>query len=681
MPNFVSVDNQYAIGPINENFPVMTQPGAAFYEIPGKETCGGLTRFDDYRDGGSIVQTQLSQANKGIILSPAASSDPCYPLDRMNPADFTCAGSWAESWPPSIIQQAGIAAAGGSCLLCDTQTLNGNNMAPAQATFNGNLVECPYFALKIARNLTPPNGMALTAQLWQFAFGNGYLLQWSYAPDLYLFYHGQVIGHHYIQGNDSQLEFATAPLLEFRLQNFFGNLIIQGNHLREVWTVPSVGIIPSAPYSYYSAGGIQAFNVTQAKYPTSGYVVTDPIQLWQNYPDSALIPATFPPNNLQPPGCSAAMSVYDDPSATEKRFRIDLRGDGYHTPVVQAFQWQFNPSYSVPPTAYLDFTEWVIDATVELSTEPTTLSRFGPVMRSATLQVRPQIVANGQTLWEWLGYNPSGDYAVQLKTGMAYDDGTFAQSVRVTGMLTINAGTFPVDGVPAKIWTVHDRWERLAKTTLLWAPSVAGLTADVAIGTIAQWAGVAPSQIDVIALTPGYTFPTLTEPAGDPTKLYGDWTQPTWYPHNGTNAAEFIKQIAERYGLLVAFNGAGRLEICSGLDTTIQLTFSRDPGTLPFAAVENVEEHEDRQNCVNTVIVQGRDQYGRPIFACSYDPISLGTPGTPLYVGFPVPEIIIDDNLTTQAAVNYACAQHFDARKAGYPTRTFPSHTNSGWLI
>jgi len=676
MPNFLSVDNQYAIGAVSENFPVMTKPGFAFYEIPTRETYGGLTRFDDYRDGGIISLTQLSRANKGIILSPVASADPFYPLDRMNPADFTItAGNWMEGYPPNIIQQAGVVSTGGSCLLCYDQTVYGG-LSPCSVSYNGALVACPYIDLKIARNLMPPYGMALSAQLWQFSFGDGYRLEFSYAPDLYLYYNNAVIGHHYIQGNDSQIEFATSPLLEFRIQNFFGSLHIQGNHLHEMWKVPFVGMLPAAPYSYYSAGGIQAFNVTQAKYPTAGSVITDPIQLWQEYDDEALVAATFPPNELQPPGCSATLDVFDSPDTTTKRFQLDLTGDGFHTPTVQAMQWQFPPSYTVPPKRWFDFTEWVIDATVELSTEQTTLSRIGPVMRQATLQVRPEIVANGMTLWEWLGFNPAGDYAIQIKTGMAYDDDTFAQSPRVTGMLTVNAGAFPVGGVPTKTWTVHDRWERLAKTALLWAPSVAGLTVDQAISTIAQWAGVAPSQI--IADSIPYT---LTEPAGDPTKLFGDWTQPTWYPHNGTNAAEFIKQIAERYGVLVAFDGAGMLEIKAGINTTSVLTFSRDAGTLPYAAVENVEEQEDRQSCINTVIVQGRDQYGRPIFAVMYDTDSLSTPGTPLYVGYPVPEIIVDENLTTQAAVNYACAQHYWARKAGYPRRSFPSHTNSGWLV
>ncbi len=118
-----------------------------------------------------------------------------------------------------------------------------------------------------------------------------------------------------------------------------------------------------------------------------------------------------------------------------------------------------------------------------------------------------------------------------------------------------------------------------------------------------------------------------------------------------------------------------------GINLTPVFTYARDPGAMPFGAVENVQEVEDRQECVNTVLVQGRDQYGKPLYAVMQDSASVNIPGAALYVGYPVYEVIIDENLTTQAAVNYACYQHFMNRKAGYPKRTIPSHTNNAWLV
>ena len=686
MPNFKSVDNQYAIGAVSENFPVMTTPGCAFYEIPHTETYDGLTRFDDYRDGGELNNVNLSHLLKGVVLGTTGLSE-FFPFSRMNPEDFVInTGNWIEAYPPDVVMQASPDINGSSCLFLYDQTLNESNISPGEVTYKGTLVAAPTIQICIDRCLTPPYGMTKESRQWEFSFGNGFMLQFGIGPDVYLYYNDAIIGHHYINGDESQTKWANATLLRFRISNPYGDIVIECDNF-DTWTVKYVGVIPSAPYSMYTAGGLMAFNLTQASYELMGWFITDPIQLWQNYNDEDLIPATFPPNNLQPPDtifggtCTVSMEVYDSPTTTTKRFQVTLRGDGFHTPTVQAFQWQFPPQYAIPSENWLDFTEWVIDATIESSTESTTLSRIGPVMRQATLQVRPDMIVNGKTLWEWLGISPTGDYAIRIKTGMVYDDETFSQSSRITGSLTTNSGNFPVGGVPTKTWSIHDRWERFSRTALLWSPCVAGLTADQAISTIAQWAGVAPSQIDVIIQYPGYTFPILTEPAGDPTKLYGDWTQPTWYPKNGTNAAEFIKQIAERFGLIVAFNGEGRLEICSGLNTTYMLAFSRDPGAAMFAAVENVEEQEDRQSCINTVVVQGKDQYGRPIFSCMYDIDSLAVPGTPLYVGYPVVELIADDNLNTQAAINFACAQHYWARKAGFPTRKFPSHTNSGWLI
>ena len=164
---------------------------------------------------------------------------------------------------------------------------------------------------------------------------------------------------------------------------------------------------------------------------------------------------------------------------------------------------------------------------------------------------------------------------------------------------------------------------------------------------------------------------TLTEPAGDPTKLYGDYTQPTWYPRNGTKADEFIKRIAEHYGAFCAFDGSGILQIAGAVSTlTPTPVYSRDGGAVASAAVEDFTTSEDRQDCVNTVVVQGRDQYGKPLFAMMQDNDSVNTPGSALYVGYPVYQYIIDESLNTPAAVNYACYQHFINRKAGYPRRT-----------
>ncbi len=306
MPNFISCDNQYSIGAIAKNFPVTTMPGFAFYEVPSLATYDGRTRMDDYRDGGIISNCQLSTIVKGIILNESFT-----PFSRMNIGDFTInAGVWYEAYPPSIIPAVNIGSLNSSALFCYDQTLNGDGLSPAEVTYNGQLVACPTIGLQIVRNIMPPYGMTPQQRLWQFSFGNGYMLSFGCGPDLYLYYNGVVIGHHYISTDAAQTDFATATYLTFIIRNLMGNLVVEGNKLDATWTVQQVGMIPAGPYSMYSAGGQFAFNVTQANYPTAGYVVTDQIQHWQIYADSWLdnnLSGTFPPNVAAAAGMPGAI--------------------------------------------------------------------------------------------------------------------------------------------------------------------------------------------------------------------------------------------------------------------------------------------------------------------------------------------------------------------------------------
>lgn len=706
MPNFVSCDNEYMIGPITENFPVMTQAGFAVYEIPDTPTYDDRHRYDDYWDqhvtDGNV---QFSPAVKGITLTPSNGSTMQPLLDRMNPALFTFFTNYGfvEAYPPAIIASAvdytanaNYLGAGGSCLLHTLNGLDSNGQCISSLQANFNLPAVPYFKLQIVRNMMPPQGMAWEARQWQFTFGDRYTLQFG-GPDVYVYYQGQQIYRHHIADSAAETKFITSTVLRWTVENRLGNIYIACDQLEREIVVPNVGDLPAAPYGIYANAGQYAFNVTQYQFPTSGYIVTDPIQHWDSYLAADAVLAAFPPN--QPVGCAVNISVYDENNSSSsvqtadaalintalpqntKRYKITLSGDGYHTPICQAFQYCYYPTYApMPLTQWLEFTEWVKQGTITLSTQSTTLSRLGPVLRQATLEVLPDIVVNGQTLWQFLGLStagPLGDYAVRVKVGVVYDDGSINQIERICGQLTINAGAFPVDGVATKQFTVQDRWQRLHDTDLIWAPSVAGMSPALAISTLAQWAGIASGMINISGSLPAMV---LTEPAGDPTRLYGDYTQPTWYPRNGTKADEFIKRIAEHYGLIVAFDGSGTLQITGSVSTlTPTPVYSRDGGAVLSAAVENFATHEDRQDCVNTVVVQGRDQYGKAIFAVMQDNDSVNTPGSALYVGYPVFQYIIDESLTTPAAVNYACYQHFVNRKAGYPTRTVVSHTNDGW--
>ena len=270
------------IGPIAENFPVMTRPGFAVYEIPATETYDDRRRYDDYWDQHiSDGNVQFSPAVKGILLTPLNGTPGVPLLDRMNPAWFTVsAGHFMEAYPPAIICSAvdysgtNVMAETPSCLYMPWQTLDSQGRCVSQVTANFNLPAVPYFKFLLVRNLMPPQGMVWEALQWQLSFGGGYTLQFG-GPDVYVLSNGAQIYRHHIADYEAEVKFITATVLKWTIENRMGNLYINCDQLDKDIVVQNVGNLPAAPYGMWANSGQYAFNVTQYTFPSSGYIVTD----------------------------------------------------------------------------------------------------------------------------------------------------------------------------------------------------------------------------------------------------------------------------------------------------------------------------------------------------------------------------------------------------------------------
>jgi len=635
MPTFKRTNCQYYLGDVNTNYGVLARPGFAVYEVPEQ-------RFGAY----TLEDVECSPLVHGVTLAATALQPATLAQFSVNPPDAL------QIWTPPNQPVAHAFAYRAEAV-------------PVEISSVGALPGEPSFTFSFTRAPQPPAGMPPAEQVWRLTFAD-FTLEWGRTgfPRLY---RNDVLLEERLLPESALRAFNSAAALAITVQNLFGDLFICCALWPEPWVVRGVGAVPSAPYGMQCSGGQFSFNLSPFTFATSGAFVTDWIEHGVAYPDTDLLVDVFPPD--QPAGTGVAVTVAEY-CGTAKRYRVTLTGDGAHTPVVQAFQYRYHPQVAIGDRYWREITQWVTGATVTCAADPGAACRVGPTLRHAELSLVPQQRVNGKTLWEWVG-GLHGAYAFRMQVGAVYVDEhgmEFTDQLdRLHGIVQIADDVQAIAAVDRLTLAVPDRWEQLSQTALLFAPSVAGMRVDAAIALIAQWAGISPTQIDA-APVPYW----LCEPAGD-------YTRPTWFPPNGTRAGDFIRKIAERYGAVVEFDGAGVLVVRPGLSTDSVATYTLDEGGDPIISLERVEEREDRAACVNTVIVEGRGANGLALFAMQADAESLTLPGSLRYVGYPVIEYITDPDLTTQEAVNIACAQHFANRRAALPQRLLQSCTSELW--
>lgn len=659
--------NKFWIGDIDV-FAPMTRDPFAGREVPSASyqalnASEPRCRFEDYLDAGAVSDVDLSPAVNGLILYHAD------PFSDDAGRDMTLA-MVSSSTGLSLRVPAGFKRA---------HLVSYDNTASHATSFtsSGYLPDQPCFSFSFIRPDNAPAGMDAAAQQWTLTFG-GYTLVWSRAAPAAI-YTGYGTGSQLLIARRpwsdlKSANYCMATVLRFTVYNLLGNLYIESDAWGGEWIVKRVGNLPAARWTITGAGGKYGWNIGELQFATTGYIETDwiPMPTGVDYPDDTYDVVTAPTGMIgdvypvaQPSGTATALQVIDSQTvdgAYFKKFRLTLTGDGQHTPVVQAFQYRWDTILGSSADSWLEITDRVLSAS-ESKANDSTAHTCGIELLTREI--------GGQTLMAALAAASLGSldglYAFAYQVGAEYDDDSTREEMRLTGYLDTTALPINVGEVEKFSLTAVDRWARLSRGVLGYPPSCAGMRVDQAIALIAEWVGIVPTEIDADEID---IYLDTVEADGEFTGTLA-WTPGT------VSAADFIREIADTFGVAVWFDGAGRMQIAERVLPVVAdsvATYDAQAGADYEQALTSWEVSQDRSGLVNAVILQGTGADGKPIYAAEYDAASYASEHTPTFMGDPAVMKEDKPDIHTIEQLTLACRKRFIWRP-GFPDWRIASHT------
>lgn len=508
------------------------------------------------------------------------------------------------------------------------------------------LPEAPGILLSFVRSqMLPPD--QTDDVTFTFTFGGGWRIEWGllreirvYDPD------GWLALKQRISLSESAAFYGNAHLV-WEVHNIGGNLYIECSALDQPLTIheykdpayredPSVdsrtvGVLPSAPVAWSSTGGVHAVLVDYFRYPTTGYVETDWLEHMGVYTTDP-IAFVYP---TPPSGTSVNVTVIAS-SGTKRRYRITLNGDGMHTPFVQMVQLFYSAIYAAASGEWTDVSDSIQNV------KETIPEDIGKRTTEMTLDN-----------WEGDALGFSGQMAFRYSLGHALRDSSTDSVNRFCGLLKIHRYTHS-RGERSYKATGDDRAALLAETELLNPPCLTGFYVDDAIAVLATYGGVASWDIVVES----GTYKQLNLPK------YG-YDNPPWMPRTGQKCWALIQELCDAYNVRAEFWPDGKLHIMPDIDGVLFGAYSAVEGTSREGATSSVEAVSDLTGVTNCILVQGRGEDGKPLYAVRYDSDSIYDNTSTRFMGAVLMHYAADANLSSQQEVNYACVSQYKKRKSG----------------
>ncbi|MHB0934908.1 MAG: hypothetical protein ACYC6A_00835 [Armatimonadota bacterium] len=472
-------------------------------------------------------------------------------------------------------------------------------------------------------------------------------------------------------------------VLTWRFHALQNDLIITCSAFEESWILREVGNLPAGTVGITSYGGAYALHAQRIRFATSGY--------WDEWADHPIMPpaaglvsARYP----VPPAKTTAATTIEESEAQRRRYRTALTGDGYHTPLVQAWDYYYRPAFAADRSGTTDeVTEWTRTRNGEMMAR----LHFTDDPTGNTLEVEflnESINPSGYNFREYLdNWDPSGNRgiktgqcAIYCLPGYVGDDGldypgaghVFLLPMRELAAAIRDAGSYRVSCRDRLTQTQGEIW---------WAPCLLGWPPEEAIAVVLECMGIDPRDI---VIHPGRATNSKepgtgntgdwwgarvdTEPLeqylADPQKNYDN---PTWLPKNGSNGWDIIRRILELFGLRCEFWADLKCHIYhrDRTLTATAATYRHLPGSptgTDLNALSRVRLARNIADAPNIVYVQGTDYDGKPLHAVRGNMADIYEPGGDRYLGVPQVRSVTDDNLATQEACNGAVARLFKDR-------------------
>lgn len=463
--------------------------------------------------------------------------------------------------------------------------------------------------------------------------------------------------------------------LIWRFHAIEDNLVVTCSAFSEPWILYNVGDIEAAPVAITGYGGAYAYHVMPIRFAGSGS-----FDQWVDHP-------TLPPAaevntwvlGSVPEQASAVTAVHGADSGHRRKYRTTLTGDTYHTPILYGWQYYYRPVYEPDRTEQREeISDWIRSARESL---PNDLAE-----RTLELEViNTPHEMTGLTFREYLeNWDPNsalgiaaGQCGLEYETGYELADG--GQTIAARGVVLLPMRELVTAIREADVYRIscRDRAHQLTGE-LWWSLCLTGWPVEEAIAYYAEISGIDPRDIVIhpaaaagsVEPSPGdwwgarYGAPASELYLWDPQRNYDN---PPWLAQNGSNALDRIRQICERFGFRAEFWADNCYHIYQRNhgDEATMATYSMVSGEDDLLALAAARWRHNLGESYTTLMVEGRDPYGEPLHASRENVAEIYGPGGDRYLGYRYTRSVVDDNLTSQDAVNYTAAVTWRDRPGG----------------
>lgn len=619
--------NKYELGPMSNLSQVVGTPFATYHSAEAMRE-----RFS------AAVDVVFDAVTRCLVLQPRTD------IADMVLAEWDLTGDWALCNP-----------AAGSWSSAYLHAYSSVGDAQTTAASKYLLPPAPAFALDFIRAQAPPADQTAN-QRWTIQFGRAFTLEFGSRDDLILRRAGGRTLTRTIEPRERR-EMWKAENLRWEIQQIGHDLRIACSALGDEWVITDImqttggsayGIrgespwIAAGPVSIASTGGAYAFSLQRYSYETSGVVTTPWIETHEarQIGDAVVNVFALP---IRSDWGSATCTV-SAVNGTKVKLQVAFVGDSFHTPAVGAWQAYWLPEMSIPTTSWQNATPEIESASISMSMDGTaTCEMTLSDAEGAASAILTSVNAPGQMACRaYVGYaNPP----VLTLEGIVHE---------------ISISQDP-DNRRAVQLRAADRKKQLADVQLLYAPCLIGMTTDEAVETLCRFAGVpAPDTSDLTALAR----------LDDPGRNYNN---PPWLPAMGSTALDMINRICTTYGLRLDAFGPTGLRLVQDLPSdTVVASYSAELGVEDAVTLTALELVSDFSDAKNGVLVIGKDSAGRSLYGHLIDPAGYAQ------MGYWALQVDANDDLSDQAAVNYAARQAFE--KLGRPRRRIRLHSEAGTL-
>jgi hypothetical protein len=551
----------------------------------------------------------------------------------------------------------------------------------------GTMPANPTLHWTLARHPELPD--SLTDQTWEFHFGwetdpdtEGFVLRLSRRTNPE-FYGPAVDGTRPKLGTYALEESEREPmahkvLADVRIHCLLGDCYIFSTLLARPWVVRGVGDVGAGFVKATCTNGAWAMRHQPVSYPTSGYIITD----WIDHGGAMPITCGQPFPLVQPDSVTVTITEESTYGANDRKYRIAFTGDGWHTPLVRAWQAICRPASAATISEdWYPVDNFMVSGDEKLMVDPAA-SQVTVTFQNHDTQFLQYLEALG------LSFKQSV-CAARITLGYEYDDGTTDTRLRLVGHTEARGEASLLDTNLYSV-TFVDRARRLARTDLYNAPCLLGWPVEEAIAMLAEFGGVAAEDIIIHAQpstrsVDGGDWWVRYDPPDIPIELYltgneQDFTNPSWL-NNGEKVWEVMQRICQRYGLVAEFGRDGMLFIRAinlrEASTTPKAVFTTAPGGDDSVNLRDVTVNWAVADAANVAVAEGRDQDQQAIIASVRDEDSISNPDAESYLAGMLVDRFRDDDLTTQESCNLAALSRLRAK---LPRRTVELTSKSGAL-